>query len=231
LSRFEAPRFPGPVRFLARFLGPYFRLFRFSGYVLVILGFIAQTFAMGGFSFWAPTFLVRVHHMELAPAGAFFGQALVIMGLLATLGGGYLATAWQRRTGTGYAWVLALSATLAVPAAYLSFTLPDLTHAKIALSSAMFFLFLGTGPVNTLILETVPVRMRATAVAASIFSIHLFGDLWSPKILGRLSDRWGDLQRACLWSLPGALAISAVFWCCLVVWTKRAKRDSRGAAS
>jgi hypothetical protein len=61
-------------------------------------------------------------------------------------------------------------------------------------------------------------------VALSIFSIHLFGDLWSPKFVGYLSDRWGDLQRACLWSLPGALVVSAVLWCALVVFTKREGR-------
>jgi MFS family permease len=199
----------------------YFELLKFPAYVLVIVGYIAQTFAMGAFSFWAPTFLVRVHHMELAAAGGFFGQALVITGLLATLGGGYLATAWQRRTGTGYAWVLALSAIGAAPAAFAAFALEDLALAKVALAASMFLLFLCTGPLNTLILETVPVRMRASAVAMSIFSIHLFGDLWSPKFVGYLSDRWGDLQRACLWSLPGALVVSAAFWCWLVLFVKR----------
>lgn len=220
-TRFEGPEFPRAVRGLARFVGPYCGLGKFRSYVLLILGYIAQTFAMGGFAFWAPTFLVRIHHMELAAAGAFFGQALVVMGLIATLGGGYLATAWQRRTGTGYAWVLALSAVFAVPAAFAAFTLADLALAKIALAASMFLLFVCTGPLNTLVLETVPVRMRSTAVAASIFSIHMFGDLWSPKIVGLLSDRWGDLQRACLWTLPGALVVSAVFWGVLVVWTKR----------
>ncbi len=201
----------------------YGELLRFPSYLLVIAGYVAQTFAMGGFSFWAPTFLVRVHHMELDAATGFFGQALVITGLIATLGGGYLASAWQRRTGTGYAWVLALSAILSIPAAFAAFMFQDLVLAKGALAAAMFLLFVCTGPLNTLILETVPVRLRASAVAASIFSIHMFGDLWSPKFVGYLSDRWGDLQRACLWALPGALILSTFFWCWLVVWTKREK--------
>jgi MFS family permease len=199
----------------------YLQLFTFPRYLLVILGYVAQTFAMGGFSFWAPTFLVRVHHMELAAAGGFFGQALVITGLVATIGGGYLATAWQRRTGTGYAWMLALSSIGAAPAAFAAFTLHDLAAAKAALTVAMFLLFVCTGPVNTLILETVPATMRASAVAFSIFAIHLFGDLWSPKFVGYLSDRWGDLQRAVLWVLPGALIVSAAFWCWLVAIERR----------
>jgi MFS family permease len=199
----------------------YSLLWKYPRYLLVIAGYVAQTFAMGGFSFWAPTFLVRVHHMELAEAGGFFGRTLVLMGLLATLGGGYVATLWQRRTGTGYAWVLVLSALGAIPAAFASFALHDLAQAKLALAAAMFLLFLCTGPLNTLILETVPVRMRASAVAASIFSIHMFGDLWSPKFVGYLSDRSGDLQRACLWALPGALVISAIFWGVLVATERR----------
>lgn len=205
----------------------YSLLGKYPSYLLVVAGYVAQAFAMGGFSFWAPTFLVRVHRMELSAASGFFGQALVITGLLATLGGGYLATAWQRRTGTGYAWVLALSAIAAVPAAFAAFASRDLTQAKVALAAAMFCLFLCTGPLNTLILETVPVRMRASAVAASIFSIHMFGDLWSPQFIGYLSDRSGDLRHACLWALPGALVVSAALWCWLLAITKR-RADSGG---
>jgi len=201
----------------------YLDLFKHPRYLLVVAGYVAQTFAMGGFSFWAPSFLVRAHHMELSAATGFFGQALVLTGLVATLAGGYWATVWQRRTGTGYAWVLALSAIGAVPAAFLSFTLADPAMAKLALAASMFLLFLSTGPVNTLILETVPVAMRASAVAMSIFAIHMFGDLWSPKVVGYLSDKWGDLQRAVLWVLPGALVISAAFWIWLVVDTRRRK--------
>lgn len=199
----------------------YLQLLKFPRYNLVIVGYIAQAFAMGGFSLWAPTFLFRVHHMNLEAAGRFFSEALAATGLVATLAGGFLATQWEKRTRTGYAWVLALSSLAAAPVAFAAFTLPDLDLAKAALVLAMFLLFLPTGPLNTLILETVPVTMRASAVAASIFSIHLFGDMWSPKLVGYLSDRWGDLQRAVLWVLPVTLIISAFFWCWLVVRTKR----------
>ncbi|MDB6092519.1 MAG: transporter [Verrucomicrobia bacterium] len=199
----------------------YLRLFGFPSYLLVVAGYMAQTFAMGGFSLWAPTFLYRVHHMALDRAGFFFSASLAATGLIATLAGGFLATKWQKKTGTGYAWVLALSALLAAPTAFAAFTLADIGQAKIALVLTMFLLFLSTGPVNTLILETVPVSMRATAMAASIFAIHMFGDLWSPKFVGYLSDRWGDLRRAVLWSLPGSLIISAIFWCALVAHVRR----------
>jgi MFS family permease len=201
--------------------GVYVELMKYPRYVLVILGYIAQTFAMGGFAFWAPTFLVRVHHLAVDRADFFFSASLGATGLVATLAGGFLATRWQKRTGTGYAWMLALSAVAAAPAAFAAFSLVDLDAARVALLLTMFLLFLSTGPVNTLILETVPVVMRASSMAASIFAIHLFGDLWSPSFIGYLSKRWDDLQRAVLWSLPVALLVSAFFWCWLVRWTKR----------
>ncbi|MSU70627.1 MAG: MFS transporter [Opitutaceae bacterium] len=200
------------------------QLLKLPDYLLVVAGYIAQTFAMGGFAFWAPTFLHRVHGMNLQSAGTFFGGALVLTGLTATLLGGLAATDWQRRTGTGYAWVLALSALGAAPAAFAAFMLSNLAAAKVALVLSMFLLFLTTGPVNTLILESVPVMMRATAMAGSIFAIHLFGDLWSAKLVGLLSDRFGDLQRAVLWVLPSALIVSAFFWVCLVVHTRRLRQ-------
>ena len=192
--------------------GGYLALFKFPRYLLVVAGYTAQTFAMGGFSLWAPTFLYRVHHMALDRAGFFFSASLAVTGLLASLGGGLLATRWQRRTGNGYAWILAISSLAAVPAAFLGFTLTDLAWAKFALILTMFLLFLTTGPVNTLILETVPATLRATSMAASIFAIHLFGDLWSPRIVGSLSDHWHNLQRALLVVLPIALVVSALVW-------------------
>ena len=206
----------------------YLLLLKIPRYLLVVAGYVAQTFAMGGFSLWAPSFLFRVHHMALDQAAFFFSASLAATGLVATLAGGFYATRWQRRTGTGYAWVLALSALLAAPVAFAAFTLPDLGQAKVALVATMFLLFLSTGPVNTLILETVPVAMRASAMAASIFAIHLLGDLGSPTFVGYLSDRWGNLRLAVLWTLPGALVVSAFFWCLLV---REVRRTSNAGAA
>lgn len=199
----------------------FLELRKFPTYVLVVLGYTAQTFAMGGFSSWAPTFFHEAHQMPLEKADFFFGASLAATGLLATLGGGFAATRWQRRTGTGYAWVLGLSALLAAPFAFGAFAVAEAGVSKLLMVAAMFLLFLSTGPVNTLIIETVPVRMRATSMAASIFMIHMFGDLWSPQIIGRLADRAGNLREPCLWVLPGALVVSAIFWCWLIAVAKR----------
>jgi len=161
--------------------------------------------------------------MKYADADRFFGMALVITGLTATAVGGLWGTAWQRRSRAGYASVLALSAAAAVPVSFAAFLIPDLLWAKVSLVAAMFLLFLSTGPVNTLILETVPVGQRAAAMAASIFAIHLGGDLWSPQLVGWLSSRLGDLREALVLTLPFAIVLCAVFW----GWLAVAQRGNR----
>jgi len=202
------------------------KLFGIPQYLLVVLGYTAYTFAMGGFGHWGPSFLTEVHQVPVDDAGLFFGAVLVVAGLVGTLAGGFAATAWQKRNPAGYAFTLGLSVLAAVPFAVLAFLSTNRTLAMSGLALAMFLLFLSTGPVNTLILESVPVNLRCSAMAMSIFAIHLFGDMWSPKIVGRLSDQWGGLQKAVL-ILPAALLLGAALWLVLAIRTRR--RSSRSS--
>src|SRR5204862_6369239 len=136
---------------------------------------------------------------------------LVVTGLIGTLAGGFAATAWQKRNPAGYAWMLTVSTATAVPVTVVAFLTAQTWLSMSCLAAAMFFIFLCTGPVNTLILETVPVNLRASAMAVSIFAIHLFGDMWSSQIVGRLSDQLGSLRKAVL-IVPAALWLAAAIW-------------------
>jgi MFS family permease len=199
------------------------KLFGITDYMLVVLGYTAYTFAMGGFAHWGPTFLQRVHGVPVEQAGQFFGAVLAVAGLVGTMAGGFAATAWQRHHPAGYALTLAFSIVASVPVAFGAFLFEDKWVSMCCLAAAMFVLFLPTGPVNTLILETVPVNLRASAMAVSIFMIHLFGDLWSPKIVGHLSDAT-NLRRAVL-VLPVALLVGAALWLTLAVKSLAVKRQ------
>jgi MFS family permease len=196
-------------------------LFCIPKYLLVVLGYTAYTFALGAFGYWGPTFLHRAHGMALDKAAEFFGVVLVVAGLMGTMIGGFAATAWQKRNRAGYAWTLGLSVLVAVPLAFGAVVVSSTFWSMSFLAGAMFFLFLSTGPVNTLILETAPVNLRASAMAVSIFTIHLFGDMWSPEIVGRLADSFGgNLQKAIL-ILPVALIVACALWLVLALKTKR----------
>ena len=201
-------------------VGAIMKLFCIPDYMLVVLGYTAYTFALGAFGHWGPTFLYRVHNVPVEKAGAFFGAVLVVAGLVGTMIGGFAATSWHKRNPAGYAWTLGLSVIVAVPLAFAAFLVHHTFWSMACLAASMFFLFLPTGPVNTLILETVPINLRASAMALSIFMIHLFGDMWSPEIVGRIADATGSLQKAVL-ILPAALLIGAAFWLALAMKTKR----------
>ncbi len=200
--------------------GDLAELWHRTDYQLVVWGYTAYTFALGAFGVWGPTFLHRVHGVPVESSATFFGAVLVVAGLLGTLVGGLVATAWQKRNPAGYANMLSLSVVTAAPVAVFSFWTRDKTSAMAGLALAMFLIFLCTGPVNTLILETVPVNLRATAMAMSIFAIHLFGDMWSSEIVGHLSDSWGSLRSAVM-ILPAALVVAAGFWIVQAVRMRR----------
>jgi sugar phosphate permease len=167
--------------------------------------------------------------VPVAQADEFFGAVLVVAGLVGTLIGGFAATAWQKRNRAGYAWTLGLSVLAAVPLAFGAFLAGSTFWSMTFLATAMFFLFLSTGPINTLVLETAPVNLRASAMAVCIFTIHLFGDMWSPEIVGRLADSsGGNLQKAVL-ILPAALIVAAALWLALALKTKRGAGHSAGS--
>lgn len=202
-------------------------LFRLGTYNVLLLGYTAYTFALGGFAVWAPQFLARVHGLPNDRATLFFGLTLVVCGLVSTLVGGALGTAWQRRSPAGYARVLALSVLLGTPLAAAAFLVPGAGASQACLAGSMLALFLITGPINTLILETVPVALRASAMAVTIFVIHLFGDLGSPWVVGKLSDVLGGNLRQAVLILPAMLAVSAALW----LWLAWRQRAGRGIAS
>jgi hypothetical protein len=116
--------------------------------------------------------------------------------------------------------VSSLSVFVAVPVAFAAFLARAGRPPLTCLGASMFLLFLSTGPVNTLIIETVPVNLRASAMAMSIFMIHALGDIWSPEIVGRLSDYLGNLRQATL-ILPGVLSVGAALWFALALLLSR----------
>ena len=158
-----------------------------KAYMSSILGYAAVTFSLGGISWWMVSFLERMNGYSQDKAGTIMGGITVVCGLGGTICGGVLAQWWSRRTGKALYLVPALSAALAVPPAMVCFFGPKSLTLPM-LGVAVFLIFLGTGPVNAATLNAVPANLRATAMAGQLFTIHVLGDAFSPKLIGIISD-------------------------------------------
>jgi MFS transporter, Spinster family, sphingosine-1-phosphate transporter len=192
---------------------------------LVIWGYVAYTFALGAYQYWGQAFLQRIHNYEQTAAGNFFGGVMVVTGILGTFIGGWLSTRAQKKRKGGYALIMGIAVLIALPFTIL-FTLSDsILVFKISLAAAMFLLLFPTGPVNTVILEAVPSNLRSSAMAMSIFAIHAFGDLWSPTLVGKVSDATSNLRFGMLILAP-ALLICASLWLYLARFQKNIQESN-----
>lgn len=186
----------------------YADLFRNRSFVCNTLAMAAMTFAIGGLAQWIPSFLNRVHHLDVARGNTLFGATTVLAGILGTLAGGWLGDRWQKRSGKGYLLVSGWGFLIGTPFAVWAILAPSLSGCIAAIFIAEFFLFLNTGPLNTVIVNVTDPAVRAMAFAVNIFFIHALGDAVSPSILGWLSDQWG-LQSALLIT-PGAMLLAGL---------------------
>lgn len=203
----------------------YAALFRNRSFVCNTLAMAAMTFAIGGLAQWIPSFLYRVHSLDVAKGNTLFGATTVLAGILGTLAGGWLGDRWQKKSGQGYLLVSGWGFLIGAPFAAWAILAPGLTACMTAIFIAEFFLFLNTGPLNTVIINVTDPAVRAMAFAVNIFFIHALGDAVSPSILGWLSDQWG--LRSALLITPCAMVLAGLlcFFCGRFVLQDMARAD------
>jgi MFS transporter, Spinster family, sphingosine-1-phosphate transporter len=188
----------------------YLALMRRAPYMVLVLGYAAYTFALGGLALWMPTFLERVRGVSAVQATTGFGAIVVVTGFLGTFIGGWLGDFWLRYSRQAYLWFSGLATLLAAPCALLALSAPAPSVYYPAIVIAELLLFMSTGPINAAIVNIVSPLERASAIALSMFTIHLLGDVPSPVLIGYLSET-SSLARAVL-VVPLAVAVGGVIW-------------------
>jgi MFS family permease len=218
-------------------------------YRRAVLGYCAYTAAVGAFAYGAPSFLQDRYGVTSQSAGIWFGAVTVLGGAVGTILGGWWADRDQRafeldahtphdapnnkRAMNVLLRVCAIGMIVATPFAAAAFFMPTPAAFYAAAFVAEIGLFLSTSPVNVIGLRSVPPELRASAMAAMIFAIHLFGDLWSPPALGLANDALHAAMRApatdpfpttiAMMMLPVVFAISAFLW-----WPRRREAEPAG---
>jgi MFS transporter, Spinster family, sphingosine-1-phosphate transporter len=199
----------------------YGRLLRNKPYALTVLGYAAYTFAIGGLAYWMPAFLERVRGIPRSEATVSFGAIVVITGFIGTFVGGWMGDYFAKNSRQAYLWLSAIATLIAAPFVWLALTTNSHSLYVTYMVTAQLFLFLSTGPINAAIINLVIASERATAIALSVFAIHLLGDALSPLMVGALSDAF-SLQQA-IAILPVAVLVGGFVW----IWAARAQAASK----
>lgn len=192
--------------------------------VMVILGYVLNTFALNGVA----AFIVR-HGVSLglseAQAATYFGVILVASGLLGTLGGGYLASYFAKGgdiqgvdiQGGGGGTIasllkfVAFTTLLAVPFLGASFIFNSVSLFLAGCFLAEVLIFAGVAPLNSVIVSRAPLGYEAFTQGFTIFAIQLGGGFLGPVLIGLLADLTGGLRLA-LQGTTVALLASAIVW-------------------
>jgi MFS family permease len=189
----------------------YRRLFANIPYRLTVLGYAAYTFAIGGLAAWMPAFLERVRGYPVGEATISFGKIVVITGLVGTFVGGWLGDYCRRFSREAFLWLCAGATLLAAPFVWGALTTTSTSHYFVYMVVGQLLMFVSTGPVNAAILNLVAANERASAVALSVFSIHMLGDVFSPTLIGLVSDATSLAQAVKI--VPVAVVVAGVLWC------------------
>jgi len=179
-------------------------------FLTATLGMAAMTFSLGGIQVWMPQFLFSERHYSLETANLMFGIIVVVDGILASLAGGFLGDYLLRRTKSAYYLVSAVSMALGVP--FMIVALFSSGRVMVpAIAVAAFFLLLNTSPLNAAVINSVDAHIRATAISANIFVIHILGDVPSPTMMGWVADH-RSLQAAFILPVIAMALSSAILF-------------------
>jgi MFS transporter, Spinster family, sphingosine-1-phosphate transporter len=199
----------------------YGRLLRNRPYALTVLGYAAYTFAIGGLAYWMPAFLERTRGVPRSEATVNFGTIVVITGFVGTFVGGWMGDYFAKNARQGYLWLSAIATVIAAPFVWLALTTTSTTLYTVYMVIAQLLLFLSTGPINAAIVNLVIASERATAIALSVFAIHVLGDALSPLLVGAISDASSLEQGVKI--LPVAVLVGGFVW----MWAARAQAASK----
>jgi MFS family permease len=188
----------------------YRELLRSRPYVFTVLGYAAYTFAMGGLASWMPAFLERVRGLPAATATVQFGEIVVVTGFAGTFIGGWLGDYCAKYSKEAYLLVSAAATVVAAPFVWLALTTASTTVYLACMVIAQLLMFLSTGPINACIVNLVAPNHRASAIALSVFSIHLLGDAISPYLIGAVSDASSLAEAVKI--VPVAVLVSGALW-------------------
>jgi MFS family permease len=172
-------------------LADYLSILKTRTFLFNTAGQAAVTFALGGLAVWAVTFYQRVRGMDGSKAGILIGILTATGGLTGILLGTFAADALLKFTKRAYLIWPGIAVACAVPCVIGAILAADQTVYLSCLFAGSVMMASVLGPSNTVTANVVPANRRAAGYGLCIFLVHLFGDISSPLLMGRVSDLFG----------------------------------------
>ncbi|MFT5885429.1 MAG: putative MFS family arabinose efflux permease [Arcticibacterium sp.] len=165
-------------------------------FVALASGFNAfVTYGVGNFS---PSFLARIHQIDIATAGIVLGLTIGVGGGIGTFLGGYLSDKLSHKDMRWHIWVPMFAGMASIPFLYLFIFSDTIQIVYFGLFMAYLLLAIYLGPTIAITHSLVNAKMRAFSSAILFFVLNLIGLGGGPLVVGFLSDyfqpSYGDLS-------------------------------------
>ncbi|WP_324074365.1 MAG: MFS transporter [Erythrobacter sp.] len=162
-------------------------LIRKPAYRQVVIGATVASFAGYGIGQFTTSFMMRTHKLAIGDASLLNGIILGVMAALGVFASGWLSDRLSRRWPGALSWLPAVGMGASVPLYAFGFLADSLWLAMPALMIAAMIHYFYLGPMYAVSGGVVDSRMRATAVAITLFVVNLLGYGLGPLVIGILS--------------------------------------------
>jgi MFS family permease len=163
-----------------------------SSYTYSVFGMAAYTFAIGGMLVWIPTYLYSTRGFEQERASLFLSGATFGAAVIGMLAGGWVADKLAKSRPQALFLVPGVSMLASIPFVILALMVKSEPVIFVSIFAAETLMFVNTGPCMAIIANVVQPNLRGAALAISYAAVHLLGDIWSPLLIGKAADLFGD---------------------------------------
>lgn len=187
--------------------------------VFTFLGFAMNVSVTTALASWLSVYFERTHLAEEG-AGGGYATGIFALVLVGAPLGGWASDLWHRRRPEGRLYFPAATSAAAAVVLFVAFLFPGQKLPQLpllALFGVLVTCFIA--PAAAVTQDVVQPGLRAFSYAMCVIVQHLAGDIWSPGIVGKLSDSVG------LANAVRALPLWGVFACGFFVLAARYYRS------
>lgn len=159
--------------------------------VFTYLGFAMNVSVTTALTFWLPSYFERTGAAEPGKSGMLTTSVFALVLVGAPLGG-FLSDVWHKRRPEGRLYFPAVTSSAAAVLLFIAFLFPGQKWTQLPLLIGFGILVTCfIAPAVSATQDVIHPGLRAFSYAMCVIVQHLAGDVWSPAIVGKLSDMIG----------------------------------------